>query len=44
MYCVNFDDDIGNFVEELNYLLVSLNILVLGSFSNIQQVSHCDIT
>jgi len=28
----SFDYDIGNFVEVLNCLLVSLNILVLGTF------------
>ena len=33
VYCVSFDYDIGNFVEVLNYLLVLLNILVLGNFS-----------
>jgi len=32
MYGVSFAHDIRNFVEELNYLLVSLNILVFGNF------------
>jgi len=33
MYGVNFNYDIGNFVEVVNQLLGSLNILVLGNFS-----------
>ena len=43
MFGVGFAHDIGNSVEELNYLLISINILVFEFFPNIQQMSLCHI-